>query len=306
MKKGFLISVLALMSLVFTSSFAQGKRGDGHRPAKARFNEKSTTCQLGGLSDEQQKSLKAERVKFMTDIKAERNQLNELRAKKQTVETTEPLNKKELDKILVSMNKLSTSIRKKTIRHRQAIKGFLTEEQLLRFENKKLNRPGKRRGKGEMAMKGKGHGNKGHGKGQRGMGMNASGRADGKGCVQGKGRRTQMTNKGRKADCKLMTEDVREALKTARFEMEKQQQPYENQLNELRAQLKTICTGKNIDLKKADQIIDKQASVQLELAKLKSDFKSELRSRLTDEQKVMYDSKKGRSRNGRGHRRCYN
>lgn len=291
MKKTYLITVVALVSLIFTSSFAQGRKGERRGNGNCEFNNKTLNCQVMDLSDEQQQKMDAERVNFMKAIQAERNQLNELQAKKQTIETTDPVNKKELDKTLVTISTLKSSIQKKKIRHHQTIKSFLDDDQLVRFENRGYGHQGYGKGEHRMAKQGQG---------------NREGHANFHGKGKGQGNKGQRPAHGQRADSKLMTEDLRASFKTAHIEMMKKMQPYENQLNELSAQLKTGCTGKDIDLKKVDKLIDEQANVRLEMAKIKTNFKLDLRSQLTDEQKVMFDSRAGRGHKGHGHHNNFN
>ncbi len=298
MKRKYLITGLILVSLVFINfTNAQGRRGDGRRVGDGTCNTKETKCRLLGLSDEQQVSIDAERTAFMKDVQGERNLLNELQAKKQTLQSTDPVNKKELDKVLVEISRLKASIHKKKVRHQQAVKGFLSEEQLVQFDNRAY----KRSGKGKMAMNESGRRN-GRGK----MGLNSDRWENANNMSKGYRHKGQVYNKENRADCTLMSDDQRKALKTEHLEMLKQQQPYKNKLNELRAELKTVCTGKNIDLDKADKLIEEQANTRLEMAKIRTNFKLQMRNNLTDEQKVLWDNRNSRGHKGYRERQNFN
>jgi len=283
MKKMYLISLLAIASLTFSSSYAQGRQGAAQRTGNCNFSKQGMECQISGLSTQQQEQLAAERVKFLKDTQAERNQLNEWRARKQTLLTTDPVDQKELDNILESMNRVSTTIHKKKVRHHQAIKAFLTEEQVLQFDNRRFSQ--NRKGKNARGMQGQGYG---HGSANKGRGQGA-------GYGQGRGQNSYNKQR-RRAQCYQLSDEQNQVLKTARVEMMSKQQAHKNRLNELRAQLKTVCTCKNIDLKKADQIIDEQAQTRLEMAKVRTAFRVEMRSQLTDEQAILWNN---RPRNGR-------
>jgi len=296
MKKTYLITGLMLLGLIFTNTNAQGRRGT----ANCNFDNGASACQRLNLDEEQQQKVEAERVAFMKDVQAERNEINELRARKRTLETTDPLDKKELDKVLLAMNKASTSIQKKKLRHHQSIKQLLTDAQLIQFDNRSFNQRGNGFENGDRTRNGKGR-RSAYGR----KGGNSMPCENGQGYGQGRGVNGRQQGQGYRADCMLLNADEKAALKATHTKMLKQQQPYKNEMNELRAQLKTVCTGKEVDLKKADRLIDQQATARLEMAKIRASYKSELRSQLSDEQKAMWDSKRGRGHKGRGHRRAY-
>lgn len=225
------------------------------------------------MSDEQKETLKAERTNYLMDIQGDKNKLGELFAKKTTLETSEPIDNKALSKVTEEINKIKTSLDKKHVRHQQAIKAQLNDEQVLAFDNKINKRKvhkgnqgmkGQAQHPGKRQMKGKGQGQKGHAyHGGRGNNERA-----------------------------MLSDALKEQFKTAHIELMKEQQPLNNQLNELKAQLKTLTSGKAIDLKKVDKNIDQQAELKLKIAKLKNAHQQELRSELSDEQKLIFDKHK--------------
>ncbi|WP_430815016.1 hypothetical protein [Carboxylicivirga sp. RSCT41] len=284
MKNRYLFAAIAVL-LTFTTVSAQRNSKQANRSNR---DIKQQECRINNLTEEQQDYLKQERVKFQKEIQADRNQLGELMAKKRTLETTEPLNQKNLDKVLSDINAVKTSMAKKRVRHQQAIKSQLTDEQLIAFEqhsNNNRKRMHKGQGadsKGKFECMSKGSKQNMHGK-KGGNRMKGHGYANGRHCGRGHG-------KGNYNEC-ILSDELKEELKTARLELLKQEQPLSNQLNELRAQYRTITYGRTIDLKKVDKNIDQQAAIQLELAKLKSKHKLDIRSQLSDEEKIWFDKR---------------
>jgi len=262
MKNTYLI--IALLCFGLTGSMAQKRQS-------ANFNncndQNRRNCVLNDLSEEQKDKMQAEKTSFFKETQQDKNQLGELKARLKTVSTTEPVDQKELNSILSEMNTISTSMHKKRIRHMQNIKSFLSDEQVLAFESRK-GKPGSEMGFGR-------HNNGHHGrKGQMG---------------QNRGKHNQKGRMMRNNSC--LSEELREQMKAVHTDLLKKQQPLNNKLNELNAQLKTQTSGKNIDLKKVDKIIDQQAELKLELAKLKASTMMDLRASLNDEQKVWFDNK---------------
>ncbi|MBK3519292.1 hypothetical protein [Carboxylicivirga marina] len=281
MKSRYLLTVIALV-MALTSVTAQRMQ------QKKQCNEKGmkgTFCLLDDLSEEQQENLKAERVKFYKETQINRNQLGELMAKKRTLQTIEPIDEKGLNKLLAEINQVKSSMAKKQVRHKQSMKAFFTDEQLIAFEQN--------RGKSQM---------RGHGKGRMhnirdckmANAKQMKARHGGQRKGQSKGKPRKEMNRGGQ---NMISDELRAELKASHTELMKQQQPLNNQLNELKAQFKTLTYGKTIDLKQVDKNIDKQAAIKLEIEKLKSNQKLQLRSKLSDEQKIWFDKHQMRRKN---------
>ncbi len=292
----------AFLAITLSSVTAQGNRAfRSEHPA----NQPNRFCLLDNLTDEQQEQMAAERVKFQKEIQQERNQLGELQAKKRTIETTDPIDAKALDNVMVEINRVHSTIQKKRTRHQQTVKSFLTDDQVVAFDNfkgpNKYGRGKSQRGNNHF----NGPGNRGqacqynkqsarNGRGNRyaqGSGYE-KGRGAGNGYGQGRG------NGRRNGPC-VMNEEMQQTMQQAHLDLMKAQQPLSNQLNELNAQFKTLTTGKNVDLKKVDQLIDKQSAVRLEMARLRSSKSLNIRSQLNDEQKLWFDNHHMRGKGNR-------
>lgn len=269
--KTFLIATL--LSLVVTGAFAQRGSQQGR---KGQNKPCERACVKADLSEEQQESIEKAKLVFIKATQADRNQLNELQAKKHTIQTTSPYNKKDMEKVLSEINKIHASMLKEKVRHGLAVKSFLNDEQVVAFDNRAFDMHKKRGGK-QFDNRGK----QGKGKGQR--------------------NRSEYAQKSRRnGECKLGIDDeLKESMKTAHVDLMKQQQPLLNKANELEAQLKSATNGKSFDVKKADKIIDQLSGVKLDIAKLNANAKADMRSQLTEEQRVMLDHRmmgKGKSK----------
>jgi Spy/CpxP family protein refolding chaperone len=290
MKNRYLIAACVILASVASASAQRMHKRDNC----SSMNTPRQECRIDNLNDEQKENLKNERIKFQSDIQTEKNQLGELMAKKRTLETTEPINQNNLDKVLTEINAVKTSMAKKRARHQQAVKSYLTDEQVLTF-----NQFGNRQGMGKHQGRNNGFacqskGRNAYGKGQgnmngKGQGNKKGGR--GQGNFQGQGRRGQ--GDGKYANS-ILSDELQAEFKSARLELMKQQQPLNNQLNELRAQYQTLTSGKSADMKKVDKNLDQQANIQLQLAKNQSKHKLAVRSKLNDEQKVWFDQRHSR------------
>ncbi len=292
---------LALALIAMTLSSATAQRNRAYRSGNCANNAPNQFCLIDNLTDEQQQQMDAERVKFQKEILANKNKLGELQAKKRTLETTEPINEKALDNVIIEINSVKTDMQKKHVRHQQSIKSFLTDDQVVAFDNSPRNR-GPQMGKGN---RGNGHyqGRKGNSpqcqynaQGNRGGRGKGQGNRDGYG--QGNAPRGGQGNGGNGP--RGMSDELREKLDASRLELVKQEQPVTNKLNELNAQMRTLTTGKSIDLKKVDKLIDEKSALQLELARLHANHRQEVRSQLSDEEKIWFDN---RPMNRKGSRR---
>lgn len=283
---------LALALIAITIGSVTAQRNKGFRQSNCPVNSPNQYCIIDDLTDEQQDKMNAERVKFQKDVQADRNRLGELQAKRRTIETTEPIDQQGLDNIMAEMNKVNTAIQKKRIRHQQTVKSFLTDDQAVAYDS--FN--GKRGPKNGMGPNQGRNFNKGQCdnkalSGGRGQGYNNQpGYGRGNGPVQGKGNgKGYGRGYGSANSPAMLSDEMQQTIKQAHIDLLKQQQPLTNQLNELDAQLKTMTSGKSVDLKKVDQLIDKQAALRLDIAKLRSSKMQAIRSQMSDEEKIWFD-----------------
>lgn len=305
MKTRLILGIIALVMVAsITTTHAQ----------RRMYNNQQGCLLQNELTQEQKDKMDELRVAFYQKTKDDKNKLNELMAKKQTLETTDPIDKKALYDCLASINKITANIQKERVRHYQDVKSNLSDEQIIMFDarHKGLRgEPGQGRGYGNKRGAGyradcpqpsKGYGNQGQGNGRKGNGQGyGRGNRNGNGQGQGPGRGL---NKGRGQGQGLamdLTDSQKEFVSKSRMEMMAKEQDLKNKLNEMSAQIKTQTTGKEINIKEVDQLINQQAELRLKIAQVRADHKIEVRNQLTDEQKAIFDSKKDRGR--RMHRR---
>ncbi len=101
-----------------------------------------------------------------------------------------------------------------------------------------------------------------------------------------------------------LTEDQQAKIETLRIAHLKEVNEYRNQKNELRAKKQTLMTSDNSDIKDVNSVIDQMTGIQNKMMKLTAKHRKEVRSILTDEQKVYYDSNQIHNRHqGRRHDR---
>ncbi|HYQ57508.1 MAG TPA: Spy/CpxP family protein refolding chaperone [Draconibacterium sp.] len=97
----------------------------------------------------------------------------------------------------------------------------------------------------------------------------------------------------------LFTEEQREQLKALRLSSTSEIQPLSNELNELEAKQRTLTTSEDADMNAINKNIEKMADVRAEIQKIRAKEHQEIRSMLSDEQRIKFDQR-GDRRNARG------
>lgn len=99
-----------------------------------------------------------------------------------------------------------------------------------------------------------------------------------------------------------LTDAQKEQMKAIRIKTMKSVQPIKNQLMEKRARLNTLSSAEKADMKAINKQIDEISTLKATIQKQRAASKQEVRSILTDDQRVIFDVHKGRSysRNGEG------
>lgn len=90
---------------------------------------------LPDLTREQHDKIKQVGLENMKKMTPLRNQLREKKARLQTVMGTEPFDGKTADQVADEMGKIHAEILKTMIRHDQALRGLLTDEQKIVFDS---------------------------------------------------------------------------------------------------------------------------------------------------------------------------
>ncbi len=126
-----------------------------------------------------------------------------------------------------------------------------------------------------------------------GMTMNVSAQGRGQGQNQG-----QKGSKGNPEMCKkMMLPDLTEAqtakIKTLRTEMLKQINPIKAEMREKRAHLQTLSIAEKVDMAAINKTIDEIGALKTKIMKIHAKFRQDFRALLTDDQRVVFDSKAG-------------
>lgn len=99
-----------------------------------------------------------------------------------------------------------------------------------------------------------------------------------------------------------LSDEQRAKVKEMHISLQKEILPIQNQLRENKAKMQTLTTAENADLKAIGKLIDENSVLMAKMQKLKAANHQEFRKLLTDEQRVILDSRpQGQlSRKGQG------
>jgi Spy/CpxP family protein refolding chaperone len=99
-----------------------------------------------------------------------------------------------------------------------------------------------------------------------------------------------------------LTENQEAKIKDLRLDHLKEMNNYRNQMNELRAKERTLMTTDGTNMSEINAVIDQRTDVHNKMMKASAKHRRDVRSTLTDEQKVYFDAMPRHGRgNGRGH-----
>jgi Spy/CpxP family protein refolding chaperone len=97
-----------------------------------------------------------------------------------------------------------------------------------------------------------------------------------------------------------LTDAQKEAFKANMLATQKQLQPLRNALGEAEAHQKTLVTAEKPDFGAVNKNIEKIGEIRIEMAKIQTKNRLEMRAQLTDEQKLKFDLFKHGMRQGKG------
>lgn len=87
-----------------------------------------------------------------------------------------------------------------------------------------------------------------------------------------------------------LTDAQKEIFQKSRTETAKQVQPLRNQLGEARAHQKTLITAEKPDMDAINKNIEKMGALQTEIEKIQTKHQLEMRTQLTEEQRLKMDN----------------
>jgi Spy/CpxP family protein refolding chaperone len=97
-----------------------------------------------------------------------------------------------------------------------------------------------------------------------------------------------------------LTEDQKTRIEDLRIAHMKEMQNFRNQISEKRAHLTILQTADNVDMKAVNSTIDEITSLKNKQMKSNAAHRQKVRSLLTDNQKVYFDTHVGRKGYGKG------
>ena len=120
---------------------------------------------------------------------------------------------------------------------------------------------------------------------------------------RGQGREMQMRTGDRGPANELnLTDAQKEAFKKSRLDLEKQLQPIRNEIGEAEARQRTLTTVEKPDLAAINKNIEKIGGLKVEMEKIQTKHRLDMRAQLTEEQRLKFDMSKNQMRGFRGMR----
>jgi len=113
--------------------------------------------------------------------------------------------------------------------------------------------------------------------------------------------RTERSERGMMEYCQLipdLTEEQEEAIKKLRVEQVERNTHYRNKMDELRVQKRNLMTGTSEG--DVDQVIDEMTELRNAQMKENVQHRQNVRELLTEDQRIIFDSKVTRRHDGRG------
>jgi len=142
-----LVALIALTSVSVAQSSEKGTQDVKHRKEiTQRHGDRGKDRADNFFTEEQKEQIKALRLEAATKIKPLRNELRELKAHQQTLETANKADMKAIYKNIDNIAEVQAEIQKIMAEQQQSIRSLLTEEQLLKFDAMKGKMRDKRHG----------------------------------------------------------------------------------------------------------------------------------------------------------------
>lgn len=148
------ITVLALAILMLAGAQVFAQRGRNFKSNTDRPYRNDGTCwRIPDLTADQETKIEAVRVNHLKEMNSFRNQMNELRARKQTLNTSDKANLNEINAVIDQMTGVHNKMMKAGSKHRQEVRNLLTDDQKVYFDSmpargQRYNRGANRRGGG--------------------------------------------------------------------------------------------------------------------------------------------------------------
>lgn len=151
LKSKQIVMLTAALLLVATSAFAQmpdTKPERGEKPCM-REGKGEHMMMIPDLTEQQKEQMKALRVEHMKEMQPLRNQLEEKKARLNTLTTSDQVNMSEVNKVIDEIGKIQTQMMKLKEQHRQDVRKLLNSDQRVIFDS---HRPMRHEGPQHKAM----------------------------------------------------------------------------------------------------------------------------------------------------------
>jgi len=99
-----------------------------------------------------------------------------------------------------------------------------------------------------------------------------------------------------------LTDDQKEKFRELRIETEKKLKPFQDQLRELLAKHQTLVTVDKPDMTTIESSLEQISKTRLEMAKIRAAMHQDVRAQLTEEQRLMFDKRRGMMEQRKGFR----
>lgn len=90
-----------------------------------------------------------------------------------------------------------------------------------------------------------------------------------------------------------LTEEQQNQIRQIRVEAQKAHLPIRNEMREKQARLQTLMTSAEVDADEVDSVIEEIGTLRTGMMKMRFETRRELRALLTEEQRVLFDSRTG-------------
>ena len=135
MKRNILIT-LSLVMLMLANSVAYGQRGRGIREERPQPQQRQVCLALENLTPQQEEQIRQLRTAQLEKRLQFRNQMDELRVRKRSLQTQANPDMNAIDRVIDQMADLRTTMMKDAAAHHQQIRSLLTDEQRIIFDSR--------------------------------------------------------------------------------------------------------------------------------------------------------------------------
>ncbi|NOQ25279.1 MAG: periplasmic heavy metal sensor [Bacteroidales bacterium] len=150
------VSVIIIAVLMIAGSNLYAQQGRNNARQGQNVDQKQSCQMIPDLTEDQESKIESLRLEKMKEMTAFRNQVNELKAKKQTLMTSDNSDSKEINTVIDQMTDIHNKMMKASAKHHQDVRNLLTDDQKVIFDSKPMRGHG--HGKGHGMRNGSGNG----------------------------------------------------------------------------------------------------------------------------------------------------